>query len=63
MSDRLYRLLFVLALVICPFILFLHQLDIEHHADPKECRICLASQGHDHALALGIQIAINEATI
>jgi hypothetical protein len=49
--DRLCRLLFVLALVICQFGLVLHQMDIEHHANGKECTICLASQGLDHALA------------
>jgi hypothetical protein len=51
MPDRLCRLLFVLVLVICQFSLVLHQLDIEHHADAKECTICLASQGLDQALA------------
>ena len=63
MSDRLYRLLFVLTLVICQFILVLHQLDIEHHANIKECTICLASHGLDHALASGFLPATDEATI
>ena len=62
MSDRLYRLLFVLTLVICQFILVLHQLDIEHHADARECTICLASEGLDHALASISLLATDEAT-
>jgi hypothetical protein len=49
--DSLCRLLFIVALVICQFGLVLHQSDIEHHANGKECSICLASQGLDHALA------------
>jgi hypothetical protein len=63
MPDRLCRLSFVLVLVICQFSLVLHQLDIEHHANTKECTICLASQGLDHALAFGSLPAIDEATI
>ncbi|MGB7934378.1 MAG: hypothetical protein WCH04_19560 [Gammaproteobacteria bacterium] len=51
--DRLCRLLFVVALVICQFGLVLHQMDIEHHANGKECTICLASQSLDHALGAG----------
>jgi hypothetical protein len=50
-------------LVVCQFSLVLHQLDIEHHANTKECTICLASQGLDHALAFGSLPAIDEATI
>jgi hypothetical protein len=59
---RRYRLLFVLALVICQFSLVLHQMDIEHHANTKECTICLASHGLDHALASGSLPAIDEAS-
>jgi len=51
--DRLFRLLFIAALVICQFSLVLHQLDIEHHANGKQCTICLAFQGLDHALGAG----------
>jgi hypothetical protein len=53
MPDRLCRLLFIVALLICQFSLVLHQTDIEHHADGKECTICLASHGLDHALGTG----------
>jgi hypothetical protein len=60
---RRYRLLFVLVLVICQFSLVLHQMDIEHHANTKECTICLASHGLDHALASGSLPATDEATI
>ncbi|MGB5425921.1 MAG: hypothetical protein WBN95_03960 [Gammaproteobacteria bacterium] len=62
MSDKLYRLLFVLALFTCQFSLVLHQQDIEHHAT-KECTICLASQGLDHAFGSGSLPAIDEAII
>jgi hypothetical protein len=51
LPGRLYRLLFIVALVICQFSLVLHQMDIEHHADGKQCTICLACHGLDHALA------------
>jgi len=61
--DRLCRLLFIVALVICQFSLVLHQLDIEHHADGKPCSICLASQGLDHALAAGFVPPTVEATV
>ena len=63
MPDRFCRLLFIVALVICQFSLVLHQTDIEHHADGKECTICLASHGLDHALASGSLPATDEATI
>ena len=63
MTDRLYRLLFILALVVCQFSLVLHQLDIEHHADARECTICLASHGLDNALSFGYLPATDEATI
>lgn len=49
--DRLYRLLFILALVICQFSLVLHQQDIERHSDNQQCSICLAFQSPDHALS------------
>jgi hypothetical protein len=49
--DSLCRLLFIVALVICQFSLVLHQVDIEHHDNGKQCTICLAAQGLDHALA------------
>jgi hypothetical protein len=52
-----------LALVICQFSLVLHQLDIENHADGKECTICLASQVLDHALASGFLPPADTATI
>jgi hypothetical protein len=45
--------LFIVVLVICQFSLVLHQLDIEHHADGKQCTICMAFQGLDHALGTG----------
>lgn len=60
--DRLCRLLFIVALVICQFSLVLHQLDVEHHADGKPCSICLASQGLDHALTSAFQPPILEAS-
>jgi hypothetical protein len=63
MPDRLCRLLFIVALVICQFGLVLHQLDIEHHADGKQCTICLASQGLDHALGTGFVLPTIEATV
>jgi hypothetical protein len=53
LPDRLRRLLLIVALVICQFSLVQHQLDIERHADGKECTICLAAPGLDHALASG----------
>jgi len=53
MSDRIHRLLFVMLLVIGQLSLVLHQLDFERHADGKECTICLAAQGLDHALPTG----------
>jgi hypothetical protein len=62
-SDRLCRLLFVLVLVVCQFSLVLHQVDIEHHVNTKDCTICAASQGLDHALAFGSQPAIDMATV
>ncbi len=63
MPDRIYRYLFIVALVVCQFSLVLHQLDVEHHADSKECTICLASQGLDHALASVCLPPADEATI
>jgi hypothetical protein len=60
--ERLCRLLFIVALVICQFSLVLHQADIEHHADGKECTICLASHGLDHALATDFLPPILQAT-
>ena len=48
--DRLFRLLFIVALLVSQFSLLHHQLDIEHHANGKACTICLASPGLDHAL-------------
>jgi hypothetical protein len=62
-SDSLSRLLFVLVLVICQTSLVLHQLDFEQHADNKECAICLASHGFDHALASNLLPTTHEATI
>ena len=53
MPDRFYRLLFIVTLLVCQFSLVMHQADVEHHADGKECTICLASPGLDHALASG----------
>jgi hypothetical protein len=53
LPDRFCRLLFIVALLICQFSLVLHQADIEHHADGKECTICLAFHGFDHALGAG----------
>jgi hypothetical protein len=50
-SDGLFRLLFVVALLVSQFSLLEHQMDIAHHADGKECSICLASPGLDHALS------------
>ena len=50
MSNRLYRLLFIVALVICQFSLVLHELDFDQHAGGNECTICLAAHGLDHAL-------------
>jgi hypothetical protein len=52
--DRLFRLLFIVALLVSQFSLLEHQMDIEHHADGKECSICLASPGLDHALSASI---------
>jgi hypothetical protein len=49
--ERLFRLLFVVALLASQFSLLHHQLDIQHHANGKECSICLASPGLGHALA------------
>jgi len=63
MPDRLCRLLFIVALLICQFSLVLHQTDIEHHADGKECTICLASHGLDHALGTGFVTPTVQATI
>jgi hypothetical protein len=63
MSGSLYRLLFILALFTCQFSLVLHQQEIEHHANTKQCPICLASQGLKHAFASGSLPAIDEATI
>jgi hypothetical protein len=53
MSDRIHRLLFAVLLVIGQLSLMLHQLDFEHHADGKQCTICLAAQSLDHALTAG----------
>jgi hypothetical protein len=61
--NSLYRLLFVAALLICQFSLVLHQTDIEHHADGKECTICLASHGLDHALGTGFVTPTVQATV
>ena len=61
--DRLCRLLFIVALVICQFGLVLHQTDIEHHADGKECTICLAFHGLDHALGTGFVPPTVQATV
>ena len=51
--DRIYKPLLVVMLVISQFSLVLHQLDLDRHADGKECTICLAAPGLDHALASG----------
>jgi hypothetical protein len=61
--DMLRRLLFIVALVICQFGLVLHQTDIERHADGKQCSICLACQGLDHALATTFQPPVVQATV
>ena len=58
---RLCRLIFIVVLLVCQFSLVLHQLDVEHHADAQECKICLASQSLDHALATGFLSPIDEA--
>lgn len=63
MPDRFRRLLFIVALLICQFSLVLHQTDIEHHADGKECTICLAFQGLDHALGAGFVPPTVQATV
>jgi hypothetical protein len=47
----LFRLLFIVALLVSQFSLLKHQLDFQHHADGKECTICLASPGLEHALS------------
>jgi len=60
--DRLSWLLFIVALVISRFSLVLHQLDIEHHANGKECSICLAFHGLDHALGAGFTPPAVQAT-
>jgi hypothetical protein len=52
-SSNLYKLLLVVLLVISQFFLLLHQLDVEHHADAKDCTICLALHALDHGLAAG----------
>ena len=62
MPDRFCRLLFIVALLICQFSLVLHQADIEHHADGKECTICLGFHGLDHALGTGFLPPILQAT-
>lgn len=48
----MFRLLFIVALLFSQFNLLEHQLDIQHHADGKECKICLASPGLNHALSI-----------
>jgi hypothetical protein len=53
MSDRIHRLLLAVLLLIGQLSLMLHQLDFDHHANGKECTICLAAQGLDHALPIG----------
>jgi hypothetical protein len=53
MSDRIYRLLFAVLLVIGQFALVLHQLDIERHTDGKECSICLAAHNLNQLLPAG----------
>ena len=63
MPDRLCRLLFIVALLICQFSLVLHQTDIEHHSAGKECTICLASHGLDHALDTGFVTPTVQATV
>jgi hypothetical protein len=63
MPGRPCRYLFIVALLVCQFSLVLHQLDVEHHADAKECTICLASQGFDHALASVYLPPTDEATV
>lgn len=48
----MFRLLFIVALLFSQFNLLEHQLDIQHHADGKECKICLVSPGLNHALSV-----------
>jgi len=52
----MYRLLLVLLLVISQYFLVLHQLDVEHHANAKQCSICLASHALDHGLVSGAPV-------
>jgi hypothetical protein len=59
--DRFKGLLFVVVLLVCQFSLVLHQLDVEHHTAAQECKICLASQSLDHALATGFLSPLDEA--
>ena len=61
--DRIYKPLLVVMLVISQFSLVLHQLDLDRHADGKECTICLASPGLDHALATGFLPPAIEAAV
>jgi hypothetical protein len=63
MPDRLCRLLFIVALLVCQFGLVLHQMDIEHHANGKECTICLALQSLDHALVIDFVPPTVQATV
>lgn len=56
-SDRTFRLLLVVLLVIGQFSLVLHNIDFVHHADGKECSVCLAAHGLDHLLCAGFMPA------
>ena len=60
-SNSIYRLLLGGLLVISQLCLVLHQLDVEHHTNVKECTICLASHAHDHGLVPGSLLPIAEA--
>jgi hypothetical protein len=50
MPDRISKFLFALLLVVCQFALVLHKVDFAHHANGKECSICLAAHALDHPL-------------
>ena len=51
--DRIYKVLLVVVLVISQFALALHKVDFAHHANGKECAICLAAHALNHLLPAG----------
>jgi hypothetical protein len=61
MPDRIYRLLFVVLLLLGQFGLVLHKMDFAHHADGKECSICLAAHNLDQLLPAGFTPPVIEA--